>query len=115
MNINETWFHDVVILKVTENPEVQSIDFLLNYPIDWENNIYAHRILRFTDVTNYHVKQIPFGSPVTILEVVDKGKIERTIGSGGNTLGIIRNIAEIQTNAGTRIIEYADFKLFAEV
>ena len=111
MNLDNISFHDSKILEVKEITSEQKVDFLLDYPVDWENNIFENRILRFKDVIFYLVEEIPFAGQPTILEVNNLGKIKKDYGIGKNKLETIRNKIEMKTNAGKRIIEFSDIEL----
>ena len=110
MNINDFSFHDAQILEVKETEE-QTVDFLINFCTDWQNNVFEKRILRFNDVINYHIDEIPFSRRPTILEIVDFGQITKTFGAGRNQIEAVRNKIEMQTNAGNRTIEYSKCEL----
>jgi len=110
MNIDDFSFHDSQILEVKETSE-QTIDFLIDFCTDWQNNVFEKRILRFKDVINYHIDQIPFAGQPTILEIVNLGQLTKTFGTGRNQIEAVRNKIEMQTNAGNRTIEYSEFEL----
>jgi hypothetical protein len=110
MNIDDFSFHDSQILEVKETSE-QTIEFLINFPIDWQNNIFEIKILRFKDVITYHIDEIPFEGKPTILQIINFGKIKKIFEAGRNRLEFLRNRIEIQTNAGNRIIEFSDCEL----
>ena len=111
MNIEEYSFHDSQILSVTENTQDHYIDFLLNFPTNIEDNIFEHRILRFTDVIFYNIDEIPFLGQPTILEIINFGQVIKSWGTGRNQMEATRLKIEIQTTAGNRIIEYKDCSL----
>ena len=108
MIINEIFFHDSQILKVTENPDEQMLDFIIDFPTDWYNNIFEHKILRFEDVTFYSLDEIPFHGLPTILNIIDLGEITKDLSTSNHELIITRNKIKIETNAGNRIIEFSD-------
>jgi hypothetical protein len=110
MNIDDFSFHDSQILEVKETSE-QTIDFLIDFCTNWQNNIFEKRILRFKDVINYHIDEIPFAGQPTILDIVNLGKFTKTFGTGRNQIEAVRNKIEMQTNAGNRIIEYSECEL----
>jgi hypothetical protein len=110
MSIDAFSFHDSNILEVKETAE-QTIDFSLNFPIDWQNNVFEKRILRFKGVIYYHIDEIPFGGQPTILQIINIGRITKFFGSDKDKFETVRNKIEIQTNAGKRIIEYSDCDL----
>ncbi|SDD61360.1 hypothetical protein SAMN05216464_10270 [Mucilaginibacter pineti] len=94
MNLSDYSFHDAAILKVTEYTANQTIEFLLDFPVNWEENLFEHRILRFKDVTSYNLKEIPFSGNITILDITGS-----------------KNKAELITNAGNRFIEFSTCEL----
>jgi len=108
MNIDDFSFHDTEILEVRESTSNQTIDFLLEFPTDWENNISEKRILSFKDVIYYLVDEIPFTGSPTILKIVNLGQKIKAFGIGRNQLETVRNMIEIQTNSGNRIIHFSD-------
>ena len=103
--------HDSEILKVIENTQNNSIDFIIEYPVDWKNNVFEKRILRFYDYLNYTVNEIPFASRPQIIDFNDHGEIKYSIGEGRSKLDIKRRKIELLTNAGKRIIEYKKLEL----
>ncbi|WP_295793103.1 hypothetical protein [Mucilaginibacter sp.] len=99
MEIGDVSFHDAKILEAKELVGRQIMEFLIDFPVDWENNIFEHRILRFDWVTHYAVNEIPFEGNPTILEV-NESVSER----GANRV-------EFATNAGNRVIDYLNCEL----
>lgn len=110
MNIYDFSFHDSQIIEVKETAE-QTIEFLIDFCTDRQNNVFEKRILRFTGVINYHIDEIPFGGRPAILEIVNFGQIKKTFGTGRNQIEAVRNKIEMLTNAGNRIIEYSECEL----
>lgn len=106
MSIDDHSFHDSIILTVTEHTDRHTVDYLIDFPTDWENNKFEERILRFTEVITHSIEEIPFAGQPAILEIVDHGLIEKRFGTGRNELKAQRQRIEIQTTAGTRIIEF---------
>ncbi len=115
MNINDFDFHDSAILSVTENTQKHYLDFLLEFPIKWEDNIFELKILRFNEVIFYTVDEIPFFGQPTILEIINLGQITKSWGTGRNLMEAKRLKIEIQTNAGNRLIEYEDCNLLSPI
>ena len=111
MNIDDFDFHDSQILSVTENTQDHHLDFLLNFPTNWQNNIFEKRTLRFTEVIFYNIDEIPFYGQPTILEIINFGQVNKSWGSGRSHIEARRTKIEIKTNAGNRIIEYKDCSL----
>ncbi len=108
MNIDDFDFHDSQILSVTENTQDHYLDFLLDFPTNWQDNIFEKRILRFTEVIFYNIDEIPFFGQPTILEIVNFGQVTKSWGSERNHMEATRWKIEMQTNAGNRIIEYGE-------
>jgi hypothetical protein len=108
MNIEDYSFHDARLLRVTENTNDHSLEFLLDFPTDWSNNIFEHRVLKFTEVIFYNIDELPFLGPPTILSIINHGQITKTFGADRNQITAVRTRIEIQTNAGNRIVEYED-------
>jgi hypothetical protein len=106
-------FHDAEILEVKESPDTQTLDYLLNYPIDWEKNVFEPMVLRFKDVYQYSIDEMPFAGEITIMEARYLGIYEFVVSAGSNTLAFERNKVELITNAGSRTIHYTDCELFA--
>ena len=111
MNIDDYSFHDSRILSVTENTQDHYLDFLLDFPTNWEDNIFEPRILRFAEVIFYSIDEIPFFGQPTILEIINFGQVNKSWGSGRNLIETTRTKIEIQTNAGNRTIEYESCSL----
>lgn len=105
--ISDYSFHDSEILRVTENHN-QILEFLIDFPTDWNNNIFEYHLLKFHDVISYKVDEIPFAGPVTILEINELKSVAKMLGHGENAIKTTRNKIEMITNAGSRTIEYTD-------
>ena len=101
-------FHDSKILSVTENTQDHYLDFLLDFPTNWQDNIFEPRTLRFTEVIFYNIDEIPYFGQPTILTIINLGQITKDFGTDRNDFKVTRTKIEIQTTAGNRIIEYED-------
>lgn len=77
MIFDEISFHDSQILKVIENSNGQILEFIINFPSNWEENIFEHKVLKFEGVIFYNVEEIPFSGLPTILNIVSLGEIEK--------------------------------------
>ncbi|MBD1366714.1 hypothetical protein IDJ77_23080 [Mucilaginibacter sp. ZT4R22] len=106
IDINDYSFHDSEILEVRET-NYQILEFLIDFPTDWEKNVFERHVISFHDVINYSIKEIPFEVTITILDINDLGSVTRTWGQGKNAMKATRNSIEIVTNAGSRKIEYS--------
>ncbi len=111
METIDFFIHDSTIIKVIENTENNTIDFILDYPVDWDNNVFEKKILRFHDCLNYMIKEIPFATQPVILDFEDYGEINYQIGAGLNQMNIKRRKIKLGTSAGTRTIEYSSLEL----
>jgi len=99
MNIQEIHIHDSVILRVIEDTENDVLLFEVDYPEDWDSNIFVKKVLKFTDVLNYQVCEGPFlGSP-TMLSYSAQSEA-----SG-------RTALKIETTAGYRELSYTEVEL----
>lgn len=107
MKISDIFFHDSRILKVTEYPKNQNLEYQLLMPENWEENIFTEKKLTFFNITYYSINEIPFFNGITILEVKDFGTIRKDY----NNWEVYRNKIDILTNAGNRIIEFEKFEL----
>lgn len=108
MNIDDYSFHDSAILTVTETTDGQTVDYLLDFPIDWENNKFEKRTLRFKNVISHTITDIPFGGQPCIMEIINHGQVDKIFGTGRNQIKTVRQKIEIITNAGKRTIEFSD-------
>lgn len=99
MNLEEIHFHDSILLSVIENTKSDELCFEVDYPTDWENNIYQKRIIIFTEVLNYQVFEGAIHGHSTILGMsVLEVKNDRTS-------------IRIDTNAGYRLLEFKEVKI----
>ena len=96
MKIEEISLHDSRIKSVTENPETNELTFNINWPKDWENNLFVDADLIFEDVLNYEVHEGPYLWNPTILDVFDDGK--------HIDYEVERRKMKIETNAGYRTL-----------
>ncbi len=111
MILEDTPFHDAMILAVTENTYDQSLDFLLDFPVDWENNVFEKRTLRLKNVVVYIKKEIPFIGPPTILGIKTLNNPKHTYRSFTGEIATSKYKIEIQTNAGVRFVEFTEVEL----
>lgn len=104
MNIHDESFHDSTIIKIIEYPN-QIIDYYIDYPTDWENNLFEPRILRFNGVIFHKADLIAFDGTETILEIKDQ-EITKNSKLVDN-----ENMIIIATNAGNRELIYKNCQL----
>ena len=111
MIFDEFSFHDATIIEVNEDPATQTLDFLLDFPIDWENNVFKNKVLRFKGAIVYTKKEIPFMGQPAILEVKQLHSHKHTYKSANGTIASSKYKVEIVTNAGSRFIEFNEAEL----
>jgi len=111
MKTIEFFIHDSEILYVIEYTQNDILNFIINYPEDWENNLFVKKTLRFYDYLNYEVREIPFASRPVILDFQDMGEINYILGEGKNRIEINRRKIELKTTAGSRFLEYKTLEL----
>lgn len=111
MLFNDISFHDAQILKVVEDSKVQTLDFYLNFPVDWENNLFEKKILRVKNVLVYTKKEIPFAGYPAILDVTELHNAKHTYNKLSEEIGQSAYKIRIDTNAGQRWIEFASADL----
>jgi hypothetical protein len=90
MDLGDIHFHDSRLIRVVELAVSHDLLFEVEYPVDWENNVFKARVIAFRDVLNYRVDEGPFWGAPTLLDVYDEGQAE----------GYRR--VTLRTNAGTR-------------
>ena len=69
MDISAIHFHDTQILRVIEDCIADTLTMEVEYPVDWERNVFERRLLVFDDVHSYQVFEQPFHGSPTILDV----------------------------------------------
>lgn len=99
MKLNDIHFHDSVIYQVIENTNEDSLSFLVDYPVDWENDVYERKEIKFIDFLNYQVHEGPFLGRPTFLDfsIVDSENE--------------RDIVRLETNAGYRQLSFKSVEL----
>jgi hypothetical protein len=104
-------FHDSIILEVKEDTKNQTLDFLLNYPTNWENNIFEKKLLRFIDAIVYIKKEIPYLGQPAILEIKQLQSPKHTYTTANSTTTSSKYKIEMVTTAGSRFIEFNEAAL----
>jgi len=104
------------IESVTENMREQTVTFRIMFPYDFGENLYDERVIIFSDVIYYSVDEIiiPKGRVPQISFISDLGEIKKykKFGPNGQLKEIVRSRYEIQTNLGTRTIEFKNYSFF---
>lgn len=90
--INKIHWHDCEIESVVEIPGKDILVFNVQYPENWDENIFVRKSIVFKDHHSHEVNEMPFEGNPTILYV----SIE-TEENGFSTL-------KIETNAGYRLV-----------
>ena len=67
MDISSIHFHDTQILRVIEDAGANRLTMEVEYPVDWEHNVFEKRFLVFEDVHGYQTFDGPFQGCPTIL------------------------------------------------
>lgn len=99
MDISTIHFHDTQILRVVEDCEADTLTMEVEYPVDWERNIFEKRLLVFEDVHAYQILDGPFQGCPTILDA-------SIIGTDGRWSRL-----RLETNAGRRELSCTAVKL----
>ena len=99
MDLGDIHFHDSRLIRVVELAERHDLLFVVEYPVDWENNVFKARVIAFRDVLNYRVDEGPFWGALTLLDAYDEGQE-----------GDYRRVT-LQTNAGTRSLCFKTVEL----
>ena len=97
MLFTDVSFHDALILEVREHSLTQTIDFIVDFPVNWDENKFEKTILRFKDVIFYNIHEILFSGYPTIL------KIDYEPPDSNSFMRI-----KMETTAGDRVLEYKD-------
>lgn len=111
MIFDELSFHDAVILEVKEDTATQTLDFVLDFPVDWENNKFEKKVLRFKDAIVYVKKEILFAGCPTIMEVKEQHSHKHTYTFADGVTVSSKYKIKIETNAGDRFVEFNEAEL----
>lgn len=109
MNLDNYSFHDAQILEVKEICGSQRLELILDFPVDWNNELFEHKMLWFEGVTKYLIEEIPFAGIVTILQVDVERKLIPDFFVADPEISKYEIL--ITTNAGSRKIECDDCEL----
>ena len=96
IRLEDIHFHDCVLLRVVEAPETDELIMDVEYPVDWDNELYEPRSIVFTEVLNYEVHEGPFQGAPTILDY--------SLISSDSAGSRIR----LETNAGYRLLTFRE-------
>jgi len=102
---DEIFWHDSEIESAIEIPSKDVMIFNVQYPIDWEKNIFEPRGIYFEGCFSYEVAEMPFEGNPAILSAV----VLSEVGSPFQQGGFFK--VQIKTNAGDRFITAKKIKL----
>ena len=103
MDISSIHFHDTQILRVIEDAAADTLTMEVEYPVDWERNVFEKRCLVFEDVHGYQTFDGPFQGCPTILDA-------SIIGTDGRWSRL-----RLETNAGHRELSCTAVRLIQYV
>ena len=102
---DEIFWHDSEIESVIELPSKDTMIFNVQYPIDWEKNIFEPRSIVFEGYFSYEIAEMPFeGNPIIL-----SATVLSEVGSPFQQGGYFK--VHIKTNAGDRFITAKIIKL----
>lgn len=104
-------FHDATILEVREDTATQTLDLMLDFPVNWENNVFKKKVLRFHDAIVYIKKEIPFAGHPTIMEIKQLNSHKHTYSVGNGVAESAKHKVELVTNSGSRFVEFNEAEL----
>jgi len=112
MNVSDIHFHDTQILRVIEDTATDELTMHVDYPVDWENGVFEHRKLIFSNAYNYQVHEIPFSGIPTILnvDILETNDSWTHLHPDTNRWTRLR----IQTNAGFRDVSCVSVMLVSD-
>ncbi len=105
---NEIFWHDSEVESVIEIPRNDVLIFNVQYPVNWEKNIFEPRSIVFEGCFSYEVSEIPFEGNPTILGA----SVLSEVGSPFQQGGFFK--VHIETNAGNRFVTAKKIKLCSQ-
>jgi len=103
MELDNLFIHDSLIKSVIENPKLDEIVFIIDWPGENLEPVFIEAKLIFENVLNYEVHEGPFDGEPTILELIEDGKRV--------DYNIERIQIRIETTAGYRSLYCTNVKL----
>lgn len=91
-NLNEIHWHDSEIESVVEIPARDLLIYNIQYPENWDKNIFVPKAITFHGYCSHSVEEIPFDGNPTILDAFVVKEL-----NGFVTI-------KLETNAGSRFI-----------
>ena len=98
MNIDHIHWHDCVVCSVTIDEEASQVRLHVEYPVDWERNEFAPRVIDFSNAFAYKEFEGPF--------VGRKSLLAASVSEAGSG-----HVVRIETNAGYREVTRSDVHL----
>ena len=98
-HINEIHWHDSEIESVIEIPASDELIYNIQYPENWDKNIFVPKEIRFSGYHSHSIEEMPFEGNPTILAVSVVKE------SGGFTT------IKLETNAGNRFVTAKSFEI----
>ncbi len=95
----EVHWHDSEIESVFENPSMDELIYNIQYPENWDENIFVPKSITFFGYHSHSVEEMPFEGNPTILSVVIISEIDNFV-----TL-------KLETTAGNRFITAKGFTI----
>jgi hypothetical protein len=100
MELDKIHWHDCVIKRVVELPAEDRLLFEVDYPVDWDNQLWELRTIVFGDVYTYEIHEGPFAGSPTILDAT-------AIATDQQGVCVIK----VETNAGYRMVKCMNVSL----
>lgn len=101
--INSIHWHDCELESVIEVPNEDKLVMNVQYPENWDKNIFKPKSIIFEGYCAQEVSEIPFDGNPTILSA--------SVVSEENGFTILR----LETNAGYRVVKAKSFRIGARV
>lgn len=99
MRIEDIHWHDSLILAVVLDPEKDTLQLQLSYPVDWDADNYEDRVVLFSEAHGYKEFEGPFVGSPTILGASIAGSNEHW------------QLLRLDTNAGYREVFFKEVAL----
>ena len=106
--IDDIHWHDSELVSVVEIPSKDILVFNVQYPVNWEQNIFAPKSIVFGGYYSHEVNEMPFEGNPTILHAEISSEVSTLFEDSGFFE------IKIETNAGERVIKAKTVKLLNE-
>ncbi len=101
-HLSEIHWHDSEIESVIEIPAKDQLIYNVQYPENWDKNIFVPKAITFIGYHSHSIEEMPFEGNPTILAALTVKKE-----SGFTTI-------KLETNAGNRYITAKSFEISAQ-